>query len=142
MPKDQARRSTKSKPISFKVVFKIKRFETPIRFKARVVCLGYMQSPESIGYSYAPTSHGSTPLILSCISASLNLQHKLGDVHAAFLLAALQDMLLGGNLPGVILQEGYTIVIAGSLYGLVVAPHKFANLLKDALIAFNLKQSE
>ena len=108
------------KILQSKVVFKYKTFEQ--RFKARLVVLGFMQSDEDAGETFAPVAKFTTFRILMAIACALNLDISSSDVKTAFLNAILTEAIYIYPPRGLGFSPDTVWKLLKNLYGLKGAP--------------------
>src|SRR5699024_11728597 len=88
-------------------IFKIKRVNGRVRYKARLVALGYAQRPGiDFGETYAPVIRVSTVRILLSIAATLDMEIIQFDVSTAFLNGSISEEIYLQQPPGFNDQSG------------------------------------
>ena len=113
--------------LRFTWVFKVKKLEQPIRFRARLCALGFMES--DVGETFAPTAKTSSVTLLLVLGMLYDLEMDVYD-------------LFGAAPPGIDLQDANTVMeLYKSLYGLKEAPRHFSGLLTEKILDFGLKRS-
>lgn len=129
-------------PMRMKWVFTVKTGEKPIRFKARLVALGFMQDIHTIGETYAPTIIGRNINIVLALALHYGLDIKTIDIEGAFLNATLPSAQYAYSIPGLETANGRIYRIEKSIYGLKEAPRLFSKLLGECLRDQDLEQSQ
>ena len=124
-----------------KWVLTIKKMEKPVRFKARLCALGFMQDESTIGETFAPTGRAESSKLIIIAALKYNLQVSVMDIEGAFLKATLPEPIIARAPPGVKLQKGEAIKIVKSIYGLKEAPRLFNLLLNKTLEESELTNS-
>src|SRR5699024_2643863 len=96
-----------ARPIGVRWIFKIKRVNNRVRYKARLVALGYAQRPGiDFNETYAPVIRASTVRILLSIAATLDMEIVQFDVSTAFLNGSISEEIYLQQPPGFNDQSG------------------------------------
>lgn len=88
-----------------KWVFTVKDQEKPVRFKARLVIVGFMQDENTVGATYAPTVKFGNANVLLTLALTYKLQINTIDIEGAFLNAKLKTPVYAKSIPGVNLKN-------------------------------------
>ncbi len=115
---------------------------TVVKFKARLVVLGYLQR-EGIDYTntYAPVASLDTVRVVMAHAAQYNLDIQQMDVQTAFLNAPLDVPLYLEMIPGLPFDQTLVLRMDKSLYGLKQAPFLWNEVFTDALRDGGLQQT-
>ncbi len=139
--KSQMDATSKRNILRTKWVFKIKTNEVPIRFKSRLVTLGFMQDMSTIGQTYAPTIRPATVHITLILQKYFKLEAVTLDIEGAFLKADLPHDLFIVTPSLLNIPDHHIIRLNKSMYGLKEAPFLFGELLAKSLYSFGLQRS-
>jgi hypothetical protein len=127
------------KILSAKVVLKYKEYER--RYKARLVVLGFMQSDEDAGETFAPVAKFTTFRLLMAIACALNLDISSSDVKTAFLNAVLVEPIYVYPPRGLGFPRDTVWKLLKNLYGLKGAPRGWNLNLHSFLLEIGFTQS-
>ena len=114
-----------------------------IRFKARLVVVGYMQTPgvDCPIDLYAPTAKPATLRALLAVVALRDMQLQQLDITTAFLNGTLEETVYVSSPPGFSNPDGRVYKLLRSLYGLKQAPKQWFRRLSGALAEIGFRQS-
>ena len=136
-------RPQNARPIGVKWVFKIKRVNGRVRYKARLVALGYAQRPGiDFGETYAPVIRVSTVRILLSIAATLDMEIIQFDVSTAFLNGSISEEIYLQQPPGFNDQSGRVCRLQRGLYGLRQSPRAWNKRFNRLMLKCGLRRSE
>ncbi|GMF35187.1 unnamed protein product [Phytophthora lilii] len=140
---DVVRRPPGIKVIGFKWVFAHKFDETGqiVRYKARLVALGYLQIP-GINYfnTYSPVASTNTIRVFLAVCCSLDLILRQFDVETAFLNGDLEEDVYMAAPLGIDIPEGMVCKLRRSLYGLQQAAAVWFKKIRSVFISMGLVQ--
>jgi hypothetical protein len=122
-----------------KVVLKYKEFEQ--RYKARLVVLGFMQSDEDAGETFAPVAKFTTFRLLMAIACALDLDISSSDVKTAFLNAVLTEPIYIYPPKRLGFPPDEVWKLLKNLYGLKGAPRGWNLNLHSFLLEIGFTQS-
>jgi hypothetical protein len=124
-------------------VLQIKRHKDESRsidkYKARLVCLGNMQTAESYDKIKSPTARSSTSKMLMSIQAKLGLKARIFDVKGAYLKSKIDESK--NEHLYIRLPNGEIHKLFKYLYGLKQAGREWNNLLTRTMIKGGYSQS-
>lgn len=136
-------RSPDARPIGVKWIFKIKRVNGNVRYKARLVALGYAQRPGiDFGETYAPVIRVSTVRILLSIAATFDMEMVQFDVSTAFLNGSISEEIYLHQPPGFNDQSGRLCRLQRGLYGLRQSPRAWNRRFNRLMLQCGLRRSE
>ncbi|GMF65420.1 unnamed protein product [Phytophthora lilii] len=140
---DVVRRPPGVKVIGFKWVFAHKFDETGqiVRYKARLVALGYLQTP-GIDYfnTYSPVASRNTIRVFLAVCCNLGLIICQFDVETAFLNGDLEEDVYMAPPLGIDIPEGMVCKLRRSLYGLKQAAAVWFKKIRSVFISMGFMQ--
>ena len=132
-----------ARPIGVRWIFKIKRVNNRVRYKARLVALGYAQRPGiDFNETYAPVIRAITVRILLSIAATLDMEIVQFDVSTAFLNGTITEEIYLMQPPGFNDQTGRVCRLHRGLYGLRQSPRAWNKRFNRLMHQCGLRRSE
>lgn len=134
------KRPDKVKLIGCRWIFKIKPGET-LKYKARLVARGYMQTSNELNDTYSPVARLPTVRLLLAIGVQYGFKFYHLDVKTAFLNGLIDEDIFLKAPDGVQIPDGYVLRLKKSLYGLRQSPKCWNIRFHEYISSLGFKRS-